>query len=108
MSERLVKIVARDLFFRAKLEAIARRAGWQVSRADTPALAVVELSEEKDLGVVRGLVSSGVQVLAYGAHVNQRLLRAARRAGAEVVPNSRLESAFRELLSRTPTTGRGA
>jgi cytosine/adenosine deaminase-related metal-dependent hydrolase len=108
LSERTVRIVARDLFFRAKLEAVARRAGWSVSPSGPAALAVVELAGHSSLKLIDELVSSGVSVLAFGPHVEAELLRAARQKGAEAVPNSRVEGRLEELLSQKKATGRGS
>ncbi|GIW51620.1 MAG: hypothetical protein KatS3mg081_0975 [Gemmatimonadales bacterium] len=106
MSERRVRIVTRDLFFRAKLEAIARAAGWTVSPSGPAAIAVVELAGKSSLELVAELAGSGVAVLAFGPHVAGELLRAARLRGAEVVPNSKVEARLKELLSEEQGTGR--
>jgi hypothetical protein len=98
-AERAVLIVARDLFFRAKLEAVVRAAGAEPVPRGGAALAVVELSGEGSVDRVRELVRAGVAVLAFGSHVHVGLLRAAREAGAEAVPNSQVEEALRRRLS---------
>lgn len=97
-ADRAVLILARDLFFRAKLEATARAAGFEpVSRGAAP-LAVVELSGDATLQRIRELVQAGIPVLAFGSHVQVEWLRAARDAGAEAVPNSQVEEALRRRL----------
>jgi predicted aminopeptidase len=99
-AERTVLVLTRDLFFRAKLEAVVRAAGHQpASRGQAP-LAVVELSGEASVERIRELARSGCSVLAFGSHLNADLLRAAREAGAEAVPNSQVEAALRRRLAR--------
>lgn len=108
MGERALRIVSRDLFFRAKLEEIARRAGWRVTPSGPAALAVVELASDSSLALIEELVSSGTAVLAFGPHVERERLRAARLEGAEAVPNSKVEERLRELLSEEERTGPGS
>ena len=96
---RAVLIVTRDLFFRAKLEAVARAAGAHVASGGEAAMAVVELSGEASLQRIRDLAAAGVAVLAFGSHVHADLLRAARDAGADAVPNSQVEEALRRRLA---------
>lgn len=98
--DRSVLIVTRDLFFRAKLEAVVRSAGAEPVSRGGASLAVVELSGDASLQRIRELVVSGAGVLAFGSHVQVDLLRAAREAGADAVPNSRVEAALRQLLVR--------
>jgi hypothetical protein len=97
--ERTVLILARDLFFRAKLEAVAQAAGFEPRRDGAARLAVVELADASSVERVRALTGSGIAVLAFGSHVGVELLRAAREAGAEAVPNSQVEDALRHRLS---------
>ncbi|OGU02618.1 MAG: hypothetical protein A2W29_10595 [Gemmatimonadetes bacterium RBG_16_66_8] len=87
--------------FRAKLEAVARAAGWRVTRQAPAQLAVVELDAPAAVARVRELVHHGLPVIAFGSHVNAAALRAAREAGAEAVPNSRLEAVVRARLTST-------
>jgi hypothetical protein len=84
--------------FRAKLEAVVRAAGWRMTRAEPAHLAVVELDGAAALERVRGLVGAGIPVIAFGPHVEAASLREARQAGAEAVPNSRVEAVLRERL----------
>lgn len=97
--ERSVVILARDLFFRAKLEAVARAAGVEPVTRGAAALAVVELSGDASVQRIRDLVQAGVSVLAFGSHVQVEWLRSAREAGAQAVPNSQVEEALRRRLS---------
>lgn len=94
----MVLVLARDLFFRAKLEAVVRAAGWEPIVRGAAALALVELSGEASVERIRELARSGCSVLAFGSHLHADLLRAAREAGAEAVPNSQVESALRRRL----------
>ncbi len=104
----MLRIVARDLFFRAKLEDIARRAGWRVAPSGPAAVAVVELASDSGLQLIEELVSSGIAVLAFGPHVEAERLRAARLKGADAVPNSKVEERLKELLSQKGGTGGGS
>lgn len=97
-AERRVLLVARDLFFRAKLEAVVRAARHQPVVSGAAPLAVVELAGDASLRRIRQLVGAGCAVLAFGSHVHADLLRAARDAGAEAVPNSQLEQVLRRRL----------
>jgi len=98
-ADRSLLILARDLFFRAKLEAVARAAGVEPVWRGAASLAVVELSGEASVQRIRELVAAGVSVLAFGSHVQVEWLRAARDAGAEAVPNSQVEEALRRRLA---------
>lgn len=98
-AERSVLILARDLFFRAKLEAVARAAGVEPVSRGAASLAVVELTGEPSVQRIRELVQAGADVLAFGSHVQVEWLRAARDAGAEAVPNSQVEAALRRRLA---------
>jgi hypothetical protein len=97
-AERTVLLVTQDLFFRAKLDAVVRAAGHEPVRRGGAPLAVVELVGDATVERVRELVAAGCAVLAFGSHVHADLLRAAREAGAEAVPNSQVESALRRRL----------
>lgn len=97
--ERTALIATRDLFFRGKLEAVVRQAGWEPVRDGPAAVAVLELEAAASVERVRALAAAGVRVIAFGAHVAPDLLRAARAAGAVAVPNSRLEAAVRQTLA---------
>jgi len=97
---RRVYVATRDLIFRSKLRAIVAAGGGEVTpdaaRCD---LAVVELDPASDLELLRPLTERGTPVLAFGPHVLADLLRRARELGAEAVPNSRVESRLRALLT---------
>jgi hypothetical protein len=95
-----VAIAARDLFFRAKLQAIVRSAGGVVTAPDEECdLAVVELGKPEADTRIRALAEHGIPVLAFGSHVDPDALRAARDQGARAVPNSQVEQTLRELLA---------
>lgn len=106
MSERGAILRTRDLFFRAKLEAILRAAGFAPKRDGPAEIALVELGDERDLDQIRALVAGGVPVVAFGSHVRAELLRAARDAGATAVPNSQVETTVRQLIGEGET-GKG-
>ena len=90
--------MTRDLFFRAKLDGLARAAGAMVVRAEPADVAVVELTRVEDIERVRELTRRGISVIAFSSHVEAELLRAARAAGATAVPNSQVEAALRGRL----------
>lgn len=96
-SERAVLLVTRDLFFRAKLEALVELCGYAAVRSGPARHAVLELGPGA-LEQVRELVAAGTRVVAFGSHVGAEELREARQAGAEAVPNSRVEAAVRTML----------
>jgi hypothetical protein len=98
--ERTALLVTADLFFRAKIEAVLVRGGYRVARSGPAELAVVELGTPEALGRVRDLVQAGVRVIAFGSHVRVDLLREARAAGAEAVPNSEIESTVGRVVGR--------
>lgn len=53
-------------------------------------LVVVDLSKKGVLEALPGIVASGVRLVAYGSHVDKKLLDAAREAGvADVLPRSK-------------------
>jgi hypothetical protein len=97
-----VLLVTRDLFFRARLEAVVRAAGLEPVRQEPARLAVVELTGPEALTRVSALVSGGTPVIAFTSHVQADLLRSAREAGAEAVPNSRVEAALVARLRPGP------
>jgi len=93
-----VLVVARDLFFRAKLQAVVESAGAEVVEGEASCdVAVVEL-DPAAIERIRGLVGRGVVVLAFGSHVQPDALRAARALGARAVPNSEVERALRAFF----------
>ena len=95
-----VFLATRDLLFRAKLGGVVAAAGAQVWREEGMSdLVVLDLADPAALGRIGDLVQRGVAVLAYGAHVQLDVLRAARAAGATAVPNSEVERRLRELLN---------
>jgi hypothetical protein len=97
---RLVLVETRDLVFRGKIEALIAAAGMAPLRsAEGASWAVVELSGEASIERVRALRARGLEVLAFGPHVQASWLRAAREAGAVAVPNSQLEAELRRWLA---------
>jgi len=93
-----VLVDCRDLFFRAKLQAILAASGAEPAREEPYDLAVVELGKADVPQRISDLVGRGVPVLAFGSHVDAAALRAARDLGARAVPNSEIETALRALL----------
>lgn len=101
-----VAVYARDLFFRAKIEAQVTRLGLRVVRGTPAPCAVVELSSPQQVALVRRLVDGGTPVLAFGSHVDADNLRAARAAGALAVPNARLDAELPAFLADPTAAGR--
>lgn len=63
-------------------------------------LVVVDLSKKGVLEAVAGIVASGVRLVAYGSHVDKKLLDEARAAGVEeVLPRSKFFGGLPELAS---------
>jgi len=91
-------VLAADLFFRAKLEAVVRAAGWTPVRTAPAEVAVVELGRPGAPERVAELVAGGARVLAFGSHVGADDLRRARDSGARAVPNSQVERALAAIL----------
>ena len=93
-----VLVETRDLVFRSKVEAAVRACGFEPRRSEPAALAVVELDGEASIERVRALRARGIEVVAFGPHVQATWLRAAREAGAAAVANSQLEAALKQRL----------
>jgi hypothetical protein len=96
--ERAVLLLTRDLFFRARLEGVIRAAGRAPVSQGTAELAVIELADAESVERVRALVAGGTPVVAFGAHVRRELLQGARAAGADAVPNAKIEAWLRRRL----------
>ena len=95
-----VLLHTRDLFFKSKLGAVVTAAGGEVVTDDAACdVAVVELGGASVEERIRGLVDRGVQVLAFGSHVHAEVLRGARAAGAEAVPNSQVVEALTAMMT---------
>jgi hypothetical protein len=97
--EPTVLLLTADLFFKAKLDGIARGAGASVVSSPPADVAVVELGRPDAVERIRAFVDEGLRVLAFGSHVRAEDLRAARDLGATAVPNSGVEAALRDLLA---------
>ena len=94
-----VFIATDDLLFSAKLEGVVVAHGGEATPDDSACdLAVVGIEIPGADDRIRGFVGRGVPVLAFGPHVRADLLRAARDAGAEAVPNSQVELRLGELV----------
>jgi hypothetical protein len=98
--ERVVLLLTRDLFFRAKLEGLVRAAGGTTVREGAADAAVLELAGDASIAQITALVAQGIPVIAFASHVQADLLRAAREAGARAVPNSRVEETLRAWLTQ--------
>ena len=95
-----VLVIARDLLFRSKLRGIVTAAGGEaVVDEEQCDVAVVEIEAPQWEARIRGLVARGVPVLAFGSHVHADLLRLARDAGAQAVPNSQVADALTHLVA---------
>ena len=94
-----VLLATRDLIFRSKLGAVLREGGAEAARDEASSdLVVVDVEASGAVDRIRGLVTQGVAVLAFGPHVRAELLRAARDAGATAVPNSQVEQVLAERI----------
>jgi len=89
-----------DLLFRSRLQAVARRAGAEITKEEGACeVAVVALEAPGAERRLSALLGRGIAVLAFGSHVEAEQLRAAREAGAEAVPNSQVASRLAFLLA---------
>ena len=95
-----VFIAAQDLLMRSKLGGAVTRAGGEVVKDPVGCdLAVIAIEIPGAVDRIRGLVTGGTPVLAYGSHVRADLLKVARDAGATAVPNSEVERRLVALTS---------
>ena len=87
-----------DLMDRSKISAALRAVAAEVRFAAAAEalvglavdVVIVDLSKRGALDVLADVVAGGARVVAYGSHVDKRLLEAATAAGcAEVLPRSR-------------------
>ena len=63
-------------------------------------LIVVDLSKKGVLDALPGIVASGTRLVAYGSHVDKKLLDAAKAAGVnEVLPRSKFFSGLPDLAT---------
>ena len=94
-----VLLATKDLLFRSKLGAVVAAGGGEIVRDPAACdLAVVDIEIPGAADRIRGFVTSGTPVLAYGSHVLVEMLRGAREAGATAVPNSEVERRLLALL----------
>ena len=100
-----VAVVTRDLLDRTRIEEVVRRAGLEpvmfadraaVERAlseSVPSVGLVDLRVDKGERIIRLLAAAGVNVTAFGPHVDEAALERARAAGAvQALPRSRFFS----------------
>ena len=100
MSRRVALALVRDLFFRAKIDAVAAAAGAEIAYASTldavavrcaelkPAIIFSDLSDDafpavETLRQVRA-AAPGARVIGFASHVDLKSLKAARDAGYEL------------------------
>jgi DNA-binding NarL/FixJ family response regulator len=114
-------ILSDDLIFASRVTATARAAGLAVKVVRSPELLLAAAKESPPAGVILDLHNPGLdlptllaglreacpampRVVAYGSHVEAETLRAARRAGCDLVmPRSQfveeLETGLREWVT---------
>ncbi len=105
-------LVGSNLMDRSRIEPVASDAGYELVlwrnpaavaaglAAAPPALALVDLEHPAAMDAIRGLAESGVRTVAFGPHVDDHALAAARSLGAtDVMPRSRF---FRNLAGLFP------
>jgi len=97
MSDKVVLGLVRDLFFRAKIDAVAEPAGFATfyasdlesakrqCAAHRPSLILIDLSESafpiyETAGAIKS-VAPGAQTIGFASHLDLKPLRAAREAG---------------------------
>ena len=83
---------------RSRISAAAKAAGHELTYARSPEalvgmagvdLAIVDLSKRGVAEVIADVVESGIRVIAFGSHVDTKLLNAATEAGANTLPRSK-------------------
>lgn len=101
--ERRVLVVSANLLDRSRIESAIRAAGLSVASLDasSPTRALVDLSSPGAIDRIEELTDGGVDVIAFGPHVDTATLEAAAAAGAtESLPRSiffrRLDEIVRE------------
>lgn len=95
-----VLLATKDLLFRSKLGTAVGAAGGTVVKDPAECdLAVLDIEIPGAVDRIRGFVTRGIPVLAYGSHVLVDLLRTAREAGATAVPNSEVERRIVALVA---------
>lgn len=102
MSDPAVVAVTTDLIDRSRISGAFPDAR-VVGPADELADADVVLVDTAVSGAVERAVATGARVIAYGSHVDEETLGAARALGAEAMPRSRF---FRRLGEGTLLTDR--
>lgn len=97
-----VRLVTDDLLFGSKVEGMIREAGFTpVTEDDGLALTILDLTDEDvDAGkAVEFAMKGGAPVLAYYAHTNDAVRRAALDAGVDkIVPRSRMMREGADLI----------
>ena len=107
----------KDLFFSSRVSSVARQAGVTVNVR--PAVDPSEIEEEAALGIIDlglpGLdiavavrqireTASQLKILAYGAHVDESTLAAAKQAGCDwVLPRSQFDRQIVAILREVKT-----
>lgn len=100
-----VAVVTGDLLDRTRIEEAVRRAGFEpvtltdpaavkrVLAEPVPGLALVDMRVDEGERIIGLLAAAGVEVKAFGPHVDEAALERARAAGAaEALPRSRFFS----------------
>jgi len=114
-SQPVVLLLCADLMFAVQLQSIARKAGYRpvtvrsgsdIGQGDA---LVVDLSGRDDWEeTIRQARSRGIQVIAFGPHMDAEARRRARSAGANrVLANSNLERDLPTILRSLRATGNG-
>ena len=104
----VVGVFTRNLIDRSRVEEAASRAGFRTvgwgsleEVEGLPALAVVDLAHPRAGEATALLAGAGVEVVAFGPHVDEEALSRARSLGAaQALPRSRFFRRLPELLSK--------
>lgn len=118
MSRTTALALIRDLFFRAKIDAVAAAVGAEVAYASSleaaasrcadlqPSVVFIDLSDSAfpALATVRAIraVAPGARVIGFASHIDLKPLKAAREAGFQLtLSRSEFTSRLAELLETT-------
>lgn len=117
MSERVGLLISRDLFFNSKVTGTASALGARVIVAGTREAALARIASDLPCVIFVDLAAGeavsppalasyraavpGIEIIAFGSHVDTDALRSAREAGCdEVMPRSKFTMVLPDMIRR--------